>query len=1462
MSIRSDSHGIVMVREAGIERTAAGIHLAVKDPGFERLHPRGDGGRFSRKLFSNQVSVMVSGDMKPFGLAPEDIEAMFDSESLERLGVGLGVEVTSPPRFPGMLAIRAKGPGVEWNIHLRGDEATLDFADFAPEMRGAGIARDLFAAQVRAFDRIGLARMRLLASKDVGGYAWARFGFDWDPDGSTDTKQFARMLEMKHRLRDGYEPAHTWEYAAIARDDMLGSSWDGVLDLDKSTDSRKVFDAYVDWSSRFTAPQPGDDQVKSFSVSMTPNATHLVRPEVIQSVIENRTKRGKGTLRNRWNKPVQVNGVLQKGSRDALAERAAKHYQARTLRTERERLSLVEAYNEETRRTAAGIVERSDVAMRMRETTLEALLDTGTMPPNQDWDREEGYVANMVSWENALFGHTVHYGYLTNRYEDLPEHQARTFSDIKVVLNDDVRARATFTYGDTLYYNLKGDPADWSMTPVPFSKARELGHLAVSPSVNVIGFQNPGPVVNDRQPEWPTISPAMQKDLDAYMAFKKSQFGSAGWDEQAPYAKQGWYEEHFENWTGDSWGNLWEAQIHGGLAPADIKTVVFQQAPSKALQARLDDQGIPWQVWSREDAERGLMASEDQPKAKKKDDGSSSGDWDPALHPRDPIGRFAVKGSGTTEQSTEGKQVSAAARQFAARISRMVGAYGLRVPSGVRFDVVSAEEMSRMGEGNWSAYSQGNRIVVTEDAMALMEKGERQLKRRGAPDPDVMAVMYEITHEVLHQVNDKTDQVTNDEWNDGRSTDEAFVDAVATDIMQGQIKDIERRTGAGYGGVIYPRYKDEVVDLRKLSAKATGTKWTSKQAAAWRKRGLMGTYQQRRQMMASARGAQLADDTPVEAGLFLSEAQTRVRSYLRNGRLVRSHVRMFEKGDLPVSTFLPPSSGVVGGTGDPVRVAMIRQKAEAIRATRQEPYRPEVVKPELIFEKDIQDAVDAYVAQRREALGPNWKPSPKVLKIYARDEARTWWLQNRSNATASTDWSEVIVERDTKTKRFVLRIWSKPERKVVATDVSMEKWAEEHYDEVNALGQEILAELKQRMDGAQALTRSVEPSGPAKERWLLARKTYDDLYDKYERVKRDWREQMAASGRQWFTDHGFDGMDYDIMSQRNNIGHQLWQIEWQAKDTGFARDGEVVVPDLPALNDLPPRPGYTVTVNSDDLLERSRVTFEKNEDLNVLMKDYESRLKKASREWKKAEEAMSVEGKLTRSDHGAITAQLLSEIRPIGGVQPLRTKARAGSARDSTKQMLDRAVSMFPADWVARGAASPPDITGRTNNRANYQGTKQELRIGPGDSLRTVVHEYGHYMEDMVPGLKEMEQLWLSKRAEGTHLVTFRPGSSETYWLDAAPYYYTVKQKYPGGYTEVFTTGADALMAEEHREVRLNLVSPEARELALSRMSEGSSGWVQAAREAEFKGYKVENLKIWEYDPDHAAFTLGLLASL
>lgn len=130
-----------------------------------------------------------------------------------------------------------------------------------------GIARDLLESSVRFYDQIGIDNVTVTANGDVGKYAWAVYGFDFDDsytlhnkrEGLLDTIQTKYKLEWEQLGEAGQAALtnqirslkHSWDIATfklgnekVGKDYLLHSSdWSGRLDLDG--DGRKIFDAYI-----------------------------------------------------------------------------------------------------------------------------------------------------------------------------------------------------------------------------------------------------------------------------------------------------------------------------------------------------------------------------------------------------------------------------------------------------------------------------------------------------------------------------------------------------------------------------------------------------------------------------------------------------------------------------------------------------------------------------------------------------------------------------------------------------------------------------------------------------------------------------------------------------------------------------------------------------------------------------------------------------------------------------------------------------------------------------------------------------------------------------------------------------------------------------------------------------------------------------------------------------------------
>jgi len=101
----------------------------------------------------------------------------------------------------------------------------------------------------------GVKQVRLDADLDVGGYAWARYGFDFANDQTKNqtVKNFIRHLGVEWDINeDPNKFNHPWEIAAykgphgepIGKQFLLGESWLATKDLDENSLGWKVGEEY------------------------------------------------------------------------------------------------------------------------------------------------------------------------------------------------------------------------------------------------------------------------------------------------------------------------------------------------------------------------------------------------------------------------------------------------------------------------------------------------------------------------------------------------------------------------------------------------------------------------------------------------------------------------------------------------------------------------------------------------------------------------------------------------------------------------------------------------------------------------------------------------------------------------------------------------------------------------------------------------------------------------------------------------------------------------------------------------------------------------------------------------------------------------------------------------------------------------------------------------------------------
>lgn len=125
------------------------------------------------------------------------------------------------------------------------------------EIQGKGFAKKLLATSYKHYKESSIKYITLKANIDVGGYAWARYGFSTDiEDVMAAINHHEGLQSLKNKAIDVFEKwkkshknAKLFPMNEIAKQDygkklLLGSHWNGMLDL-TDKDMVNVFENYI-----------------------------------------------------------------------------------------------------------------------------------------------------------------------------------------------------------------------------------------------------------------------------------------------------------------------------------------------------------------------------------------------------------------------------------------------------------------------------------------------------------------------------------------------------------------------------------------------------------------------------------------------------------------------------------------------------------------------------------------------------------------------------------------------------------------------------------------------------------------------------------------------------------------------------------------------------------------------------------------------------------------------------------------------------------------------------------------------------------------------------------------------------------------------------------------------------------------------------------------------------------------
>jgi len=127
----------------------------------------------------------------------------------------------------------------------------------AQRFRGKGIASDISENVEKHYEKLGVGTITLNANADIGGYAWARQGYDFETEDEREEMQdvfnwhiehmdILSVLEEDEFINQVDVFTHAWEFAEwnptdephgqhLGKEIMLGTTWNAEKTLDKKS---------------------------------------------------------------------------------------------------------------------------------------------------------------------------------------------------------------------------------------------------------------------------------------------------------------------------------------------------------------------------------------------------------------------------------------------------------------------------------------------------------------------------------------------------------------------------------------------------------------------------------------------------------------------------------------------------------------------------------------------------------------------------------------------------------------------------------------------------------------------------------------------------------------------------------------------------------------------------------------------------------------------------------------------------------------------------------------------------------------------------------------------------------------------------------------------------------------------------------------------------------------------------
>jgi hypothetical protein len=190
----------------------------------------GSGNKVSEHF--SKANIQVEGDRKAFisewnksvRMKPDDFRSAYFGGQKGNLTIRADNRVWELRGYMQTPSTTAQSE-VHRTIYWQTKTSSLDYCVIARGDRGKDVGKSVLGQSIALMQKLGMTQDRLHANIDVGGYAWARYGYVPDPDSWAELRHDLQGKLGENLRQDNGVPVESWDMIGESDRNSIENAW-------------------------------------------------------------------------------------------------------------------------------------------------------------------------------------------------------------------------------------------------------------------------------------------------------------------------------------------------------------------------------------------------------------------------------------------------------------------------------------------------------------------------------------------------------------------------------------------------------------------------------------------------------------------------------------------------------------------------------------------------------------------------------------------------------------------------------------------------------------------------------------------------------------------------------------------------------------------------------------------------------------------------------------------------------------------------------------------------------------------------------------------------------------------------------------------------------------------------------------------------------------------------------------